>query len=110
MQPYLNSSLLTNKEKDTLLKLRSGMYPNIKANFKKQFNEDSCPLICTLNHIDNKKNILICPELIKDTDIKGIKYSDLFSALPKQIIAVRIYSKLLRKRENILNTTNKYQY
>ena len=105
MEPYLNSALLNNKEKDTLFKLRSKMYPGIKANFKNHFKETTCPLGCNLQHIDSQINLLVCPKLINNVDTKGIKYSFIFGSVPNQVKATKIFMKLLEKREDIL--TNK---
>ena len=87
-QKYLLSPLFSNKKVNTLYSLRSRSV-ECKANFKNKYKEGdiSYPL-CEI-HIDDQKNMLQCPEILKKVKTNEvatytIKYEDIFENDKKQ--------------------------
>ena len=108
MQKYLLSSKLTEKEKSLLLKLRTRII-DVKDNFKNMYPDSD--LLCSLNcgEYENQQHLLDCPVLIDKCEAlyedSTVQYSDLFRSEPKQLDVVRLYSKVLNVRENLLENT-----
>ena len=96
LQAYLTSNLLNDHEKQTLTGLRSKMVRGIKSNFKKLYSDQSCRLKCSLTHIDNQENLLICKALSHRVDTNYIKYSDIYSNnIYIQTEAAKVLCKLM---------------
>ena len=78
---------------------------NVKKNFSSQFKDDVACDFCKV-HVDCQEHLLQCHELTKHVFIPlDVKYEDLFKNSDKQLRIVKIFKKLLRKRE-ILITKN----
>ena len=60
----------------------------------------SCPLKCG-KHLDDQENVWNC-EKISSLIPKGVFYNDLFKEPPKQIIAFKVYFKLIMLRRKML--------
>ena len=78
---------------------------NVKANFKNNHSDLSCPLLCGHKE-DNQQHILECPILlqnINDITSDKIEYDDISSSdISKQIRALRIISNLWKKRKTMM--------
>ena len=105
-QKYLVSPLFSNEEVNTLYSLRSRSV-ECKANFKNKYKEGdvSCPL-CEI-HIDDQKNMLQCPEILKkvktnEVAIDTIKYEDIFENDKKQKAITSLFMKYISIRKNIM--------
>ena len=104
MQNYLGSNELETLEKKLLFQIRTRML-NVKANFKNNHSDLSCPLLCGHKE-DNQQHILECPILlqnINDITTDKIEYDDISSSdISKQIRALRIISNLWKKRKTMM--------
>ena len=89
---------------ELLFALKSRMI-NVKKNFASQFKDDIACDLCKV-HVDCQEHLLQCHELTKNVFIPvDVKYEDLFKNSDKQLRIVKLFKKLLRKRE-ILITKN----
>ena len=101
-EEYFADNRFSRSEIELLFALRTRMVPGIKANFSSQYNDvftcDLCQVaVCCQEHI------LSCAKLKQHVDIpKDVSYSDLFRNTDKQLKIVKIFKKLLRKREVLL--------
>ena len=102
-QEYLQCKSLTKKQKRLLFNLRFRM-TNMKMNFKNMYTDSNCDL-CK-NEEDSIQHCLECPillnncpELYNDT---MVSYNDLYGSLGKQCRAVKLFEKILAKREELL--------
>jgi hypothetical protein len=105
-QKYLLSPLFMNDEVNLLHSLRSRSV-DCKNNFKNRYKEDDG--LCQLcgEHIDDQKNILKCPEIIKrvKTDeiaINTVVYEDIVQNEHRQKAITSMYIKLLKIREKLM--------
>ena len=105
MQDYLVTDQLTLKEKRLLYCLRVRMV-QCKYNYKQKYRADDllCP-ICG-NHPDSQQGIFSCPSIFSDEKIieeaQGIEYDDIYGTLPKQIVAVKLWTKILLRRNQLI--------
>ena len=105
IQDYLKSdSRITNNEKYLLAKLRTRM-TEVKINFRGKYEDLLCPL-CTTQQ-DNQSHLLYCNVLIENcqelSDNQEVEYEDIFSSKDKQIIAVKLLSKIWEVREKLMS-------
>ena len=76
----------------------------VKINFRNMFKDTVCDLY--KNEDDSIQHCLECPKLINECqdlyNDRIVKYEDLFGELPAQIRAVKLFEKVLKKREELL--------
>ena len=106
MQPYLKSQTLTTLEKQHLFSLRNRSY-NLKTNYRSQFENDmKCRICLDENSIENEIHTFEhCSELIVD-GFGDIKFKHIFGCLDQQINAIKYFSKIITKRNLILEIKN----
>ena len=100
MQEYLCTDRLTIREKQMLFKLRSAVTPN-KANFRKKYENDlSCILCGDISSVETLHHFLVCSYLANQTqlgsELKSIKYEDIYGKLSDQIRAVKVWDKVFK--------------
>ena len=100
MKEYLKTDELWTSEKKLLFKMMSRIYPN-KTNFKNSHGGNlSCILCKDPSSVESEIHLLSCEYLLNDTqlagEIKKIEYDDIFRTLPKQILAVRVWTKIFK--------------
>ena len=106
IQSYLTSTKLTNEEKSLLFSLRTRMV-RVKDNFKNEFgnNNLSCSLQC--GQYEDQQHLLNCDILIQNCEAlyndTSVKYEDLFGTEKNQLEAVRLYAKILKTRNLLLD-------
>ena len=105
MQDYLQTNLLTLKQKRLLYKFRIRMVDGIRDNFKSKFmNNMECPL-CE-NHYDDQSSLLICPRILTNdklkVEIEKIKYSNIFRSLELQVPTIKVLEKIVNFRNKLL--------
>ena len=103
VQPYLQSELLTTKEKNMLTALRSHSVRGIRHNFSKMYKKALfCPLKCeseTFQKDDTQSHILTCKALSA-----GVQQplTDIYSEdIVKQAKVAKVVCKLMRKRDKL---------
>ena len=106
-QEYLKSKFLSKKQKTMLFNLRFRM-TNMKVNFKNMYTEYTCDL-CK-NDNDSIQHCLECPILIDNCpelyNDRMVSFNDLFGSVERQIRAMKLYEKILAKREELLEKTS----
>ena len=112
IQKYLTIEKFTNENKILLFKLRTRMV-DVKINFKNKYS--TANLRCRLCHGEDESqehlldcNVLIlnCLELYNDSDVQ---YEDIFSEnVAKMLSAVRLFSKVLKTRDTLLENETYY--
>jgi hypothetical protein len=104
VQSYLQSEILTQKEKEMLTALRSHCVRGIKHNFSKMYkNSLFCPLNCENGaniKEDTQSHILICKSLSAGVQIP---LHDIYSDnIVNQTQITKVITKLMRKRVKLL--------
>ena len=95
----MTSPILNDQQRKLLVKLRSKMLVEVSSNFPKSNPERKCPLKCNLEHLDTQENLLICPIIKENVNLKNIKYSYIFSDTEKQKEAAKVFKNILEFRE-----------
>ena len=67
-------------------------------------NNITCPLVCDSTAIDTQDHLISCTKLIGDIDDrKLIKIQDIYGQLEKQKSAATLLTKLIKKRNTMIN-------
>ena len=102
-EPYFLDKQLHKSEIELLFALRTRMI-NVKKNFPSNHKDDIACLLCKVQ-VESQEHLLQCEVLKKHVNIPGdVDYEDLFKNIEKQKKLVKLYKKLLRKRETLLIT------
>ena len=76
---------------------------NVKKNFSSIYKDDIGCRLCKV-HVECQEHLLKCHELKKHVEIpEDVKYEDIFKDTEKQLRMVKVYKKLLRKREVLIS-------
>ena len=103
-EKYLDDPRFSVSDIQLLFKLRTKMLP-VKTNFPTMWKKDvACRLCKSCVQVESQEHLLLCPELRKYVDVEdGVKYRDIFDHSDKQFKTVKIYRKLVRQQEILLN-------
>ena len=102
---YLKENTLTREDCQLLFKLRTKML-NVKTNFSNQYdNELVCQTCKKPESIENENHLLECDMLKSENFNPEVRFEFVFQNLEKQVMALKTYKSILRKREILL----KYQ-
>ena len=102
---YLKDNRFTKSEVQLLFKLRTRMFP-VKMNFKNSHKSDLNCKLCIIN-VSDQEHQLLCPilkRMIPELSETDIKYQDLFGNIKSQLKFIKIYSKIERIREVLLDS------
>ena len=103
--PYLKDPRISQKEAKLLFRLRTRMY-HVKSNYKNKYINN---LICDLckSATCDQQHLMECSILKKEiSQLKEntvIKYSDIFTNNDKIIPAIKLFSIICRRREELLD-------
>ena len=106
--PYLNDPRISQREAKLLFNLRTRMY-QVKSNYKKKYpNNLTCDLCksatCEQSHLmECSKLKQEVPELQQNTEVK---YMHIFSNNDKIVPAIKLFSIIARKREELIDGLN----
>ena len=101
MQQYLNHQCINKQEGQLLFKLRTRNL-DLKNNYRIFYNND---LICRIcldpDSIEDENHLTFCPLLREEVceDEVMIRYEDVFGPIIKQIQDVRLFMRLVKRRE-----------
>ena len=70
-------------------------------------DDKSCRTCLENDSFENESHLLKCSQLVSENDNLDVKYEDVFLSLEKQIKAVKVFEKINRKREIVLQITRK---
>ena len=107
-EKYINDKRFTVEVVQLLFKMRTRMDP-AKSNFKKQHEPDLfCDLcrisLCTPQH---QLSCVVMRKFVPDWLNTDVVYEDIFGDVNKQLIAIRIFMKVARQKEVILDALRK---
>ena len=105
---YLRDKRFNKSEVQILFQLRTRMFP-VKTNFRNQNKTDLSCKLCAIN-ISDQEHQLKCPVLQKflpELSQTDVKYSDLFANVDKQLKLAKLYVKIAKTREIILEGLQK---
>ena len=108
IQSYLKHPEINKEEGQLLFALRSRSL-DLKNNLKRLYNNNMICRICLdEDSIESEIHLLSCVVLKGevDEDEKKIKYADIYGPIDKQIPAVKLYKKILRKRKIYMEVMN----
>ena len=101
---YLLDQSISKNEVKLLFKLRTRMY-SVKNNFKIQYNNNLTCDLCKSQKCD-QPHLLQCSVLKKSTPELNfnttVKYNDIFGDIDKIVPAIKLLSKIVKKREELL--------
>ena len=100
-QPYLLCEEFSREEAQLCFRLRTRAL-DIKNNFKSKYKDDLSCRTCDSGLLEDEQHLLLCSGLQIEDDVSSVKYDDIFSDLKSQIKTTKMYMKILRKREIVL--------
>ena len=85
-----------------LFSLRTKMV-DVKSNFGHLYEDDNfnCRICMDVDSFEDENHLLLCEKL--NDEKYDIRYSDVYSTVDKQLVAVRIFKKILRRRNVYLD-------
>ena len=101
-QPYLLCDKLTRQEAQLLFSLRCRTL-ELKSNYKSKYKDDLSCRTCSSGDLEDERHLLTCQGLKLEEDYSEEDYLDVFSDLKSQIRITKIFGKILRKREILLD-------
>ena len=104
MQPYLKTSELSTEQKQTLFSLRCRNM-SVKSNYKMKYQNDNmnCRMCFDPLSYENKIHTFSCHVLTSGIPVNNeVKFEHIFGDLKQQVCAAKYYTKLIRKRNLIL--------
>ena len=104
LDEYLKTERLSLSQKRILFSLRYRMV-QCADNFKSKYGSDlNCPL--GDSHYDSQQEMLACSVITSDSqcrqEIRSIKYEYIYGTLEEQIMAVKVWDKILKIRKSRL--------
>ena len=102
---YLRENTLSRDDCQLLFRLRTKML-DVKTNFSNQFEKIlTCRTCKKPDSIEDEDHLLKCDRLISENNHPEVNFDYVFKDLDKQILALKVFKSILRKREILL----KYQ-
>ena len=99
---YLKENILTKTDCQLLFELRSKML-DVKTNFQIMYNKDlKCRTCKKAESVENEDHLLQCEMLQSEIGNQQVEFDYVYQDLEKQIIAIKAYKSVLRKREILL--------
>ena len=105
-QPYLLCDEFTRQEAQLCFSLRCRTL-DLKNNYKTKYKDNLSCRSCSTGNLEDESHLLVCEGLRLEEDYSDENYLDVFSDLKSQIRITKIFSKILRKRETILELEEK---
>ena len=101
LQKYFLSANMNIKQRNLLFALRAHMVP-VKCNFRRSYEDLTCPVCKDTNEQDSQSHLLQCKILLMGENIlvkNRVIYKDLYSSdAVKQSAIVKLFEDLLKKR------------
>ena len=102
-EKYLEDKRFTRSEAELLFSLRTRMV-DLKRNFSNKYGDDIACRTCHVQ-VECQEHILKCERLRERIDVpKDVTYEDLFKDVDKQLEITKLFKKLLREREILMNS------
>ena len=104
---YLKDYRFSKDEVQLLFKLRTRMFP-VKTNFRSKYKLNLACEFCSIGTSDQEHQ-LSCPVIrnfLPDIVDSNVRYQDLFGNTEKQLQFIKIYTKIARQREVLLESLN----
>ena len=101
-ESYLYDPRFSRSEIELLFRLRTRML-DVKNKFANKYDTDIGYKLCKAQ-VESQQHLLKCDTLAAKVNIhEEIAYEDIFKGVDKQLVVVKVYKKLFREREIILN-------
>ena len=102
---YLNDERFSVSEVRLLFELRTRMFP-VKTNFRHKYSADLNCEYCKIQLCDQKHQLScsVMKKFVPELTYTSVKYNDLFGSADKQLIFIKLYSKVARQREVLLES------
>ena len=99
---YLTDTRFSKEDIQLLFALRTKMV-DVKSNFEHLYEDENfiCRICLDENSFEDENHLLEC-ENLNDEKFE-IKFSDVYSTVDKQLAAVKIFKKILRRRKVFLD-------
>ena len=99
---YLTDIRFSKEDIQLLFSLRTKMV-DVKSNFGHLYEDDNfnCRICMDVDSFEDENHLLLCEKL--NDEKYDIRYSDVYSTVDKQLVAVRIFKKILRRRNVYLD-------
>jgi vacuolar-type H+-ATPase catalytic subunit A/Vma1 len=106
-EKYLDDPRFSRSDAELLFSLRTRMI-DVKKNFSKKYGDDMARRTCKVNVVvETQDHIFKGDGLTEKIEIsKDVVYEDIFKNVDEQLVVIKIFKKLLREREILLNSEN----
>ena len=104
VKQYFSDRRFSKEEVQLLFTLRTKML-DVKQNFKSQFKNLQCRICEDKNSIEDEDHILKCVKFNDNED--NISFSDVYGNTDDQLKAVKIFKKIMRRRQVYLDILSK---
>ena len=101
-EKYLSDARFSKQEIQLLFRLRTRM-TDVKSNFRNQYQNNMDCQTCKETCIEDENHLLVC-ENLKDEESVKTNFSKVYGSIEDQLQIVKVFKKILRKRETILDT------
>ena len=99
IKKYLISDEMSTDEKKVLFALKTRAV-NVKTNYSSNLTDYQCRLCHKVEEKESEIHIMKCESIISDNclknDLTTISYEDIFGTLEQQIVAAKVWKKVLR--------------
>ena len=104
---YLKNSMLLKSDCQLLFQLRSKML-DVKANFSNLYNNDTTCRTCRKTGIvEDEEHLLHCESLDDEIEVSDVHFDWVYGDIDKQVAALKAFKAVLRKREFLLEYSNR---
>ena len=104
---YLRNSMLLKSDCQLLFQLRSKML-DVKANFSNLYNNDTTCRTCRKTGIiEDEEHLLHCESLDDEIEVSHVHFDWVYGDIDKQVAALKAFKAVLRKREFLLEYSNR---
>ena len=104
VKQYFSDRRFSKEEVQLLFTLRTKLL-DVKQNFKSQFKNLQCRICEDKNSIEDEDHILKCVKFNDNED--NISFSDVYGNADDQLKAVKIFKKIMRRRQVYLDILSK---
>ena len=100
IQPYLSTTLITNKQKQLLYILRSNCHSE-KMNFKK-LNRNNLNFVLCSKPEDQAHTFTQCPPIMNYFKTNCLDFSNIYSSLEHQVKTIKVFYQIDQTKQHIL--------
>ena len=99
LKDYLKTEQITTDEKKLLFALKTRQV-DVKTNFRNMYSNMLCRLCTKVGTEESEIHMMTCEKIISDiylkTQLENISYADIFGTLERQVVAVKVWKKVIK--------------